>query len=236
LNASQHKSRFQPSHRETPKNPPLQKPQGWATRARKFKGWRARQRQRLVKFSRHIRNVRGVNLKIWVMSFLFASFVSCTAFAQDPAPQVASAHKGRKQALLITLEVPNTTVKVGLSIGAKMVMTNISRKPFDVGFGSESLTEMERCLRSNGPCNTSSNPWGPCPAEDKECGALVSLPLRGGPSGILLAPGKSVSGPAEINPHVYDLTRPGKYTLQWQVRYSSDVVFKSNTVTVTIIP
>jgi hypothetical protein len=150
---------------------------------------------------------------------------------------------------MITLEVPNATVKVGSSTGAKMVMTNISRKPFDVGFGSweggmivldsqgnESLTEIERCMRSNGPCNSSSNPWGPCPLEEKECGELVSLQMHGGPRGIMLAPGKSVSGPAEINPHVYDLTRPGKYTLQWQMRYSADMVFNSNTVTVTIIP
>jgi hypothetical protein len=187
-------------------------------------------------------------MKIWAMSFVVALIVSCTLLAQSP-PLIASARKAPKKALLITLEVPNAAVKVGSSIGAKMTMTNISRKPFDVGFGSwdggvivrdsqgnESLTEMERCLRSNGPCNTSSNPWGPCPSEDKECGALVSLQMHGGPRGIMLAPGKSVSGPAEINPHVYDLTRPGKYTLQWQLRYSGDLIFNSNTVAVTIIP
>jgi hypothetical protein len=187
-------------------------------------------------------------MKIWVMSFVLALFVSCTALAQDP-PQVARAHKGRKQALLITLEVPNATVKVGSSIGAKIVMTNISRKPFDIGFGSwegglmvrdsqgnESLTEMERCLRSNGACNSSPNPWGPCPAEDKECGAIIRIPMHGGPTGIMLAPGKSDSGPAGANPQVYDLTHPGKYTLQWQMRYSADVVFNSNTAAVTVIP
>jgi hypothetical protein len=190
-------------------------------------------------------------MKMWGLSLVLALSFCSTATAQDKEPhQVASAQKGRKQALLITLEVRSETVKVGSPIGAKMTMTNISRKPVDVGFGSweswglivrdsqgnEPLTEMERCLRTGGPCNSSSNPWGPCPAEDKECGELIGLPMRGGPSGIMLAPGKSDSGPAERNLQVYDLTRPGKYFLQYEVRYSEDLVFKSNIVTVTLVP
>jgi hypothetical protein len=187
-------------------------------------------------------------MKIWVVPFVLALLASSTVLAQKPT-QAARDHTRRKQELSITLEVPNATVKAGTSTEAKIVMTNISHKPFDIGFGSwvgglmvrdsqgnESLTEMERCLRSNGPCNTSPNLWGRCPAEDNNCEAIIRIPMHGGPVGIMLAPGKSDSGPAEVNPQVYDLTRPGKYTLQWQMRYSDTVSFNSNTVAVTIIP
>jgi hypothetical protein len=188
--------------------------------------------------------IRGISLAL-VLS------VCLTATAQDKKPrQVPSSPKKQKQALLIAIDMPETTVRVGSPIRGKMLMTNNSHNPLNVGWGSwesgglevrdsqgnEALTGLERCLRKGGQCNTTSNPLGPCPVEGEQCQTIMGLPLGGGPS-FRLDPGKSYSESVEVNRGVYDLTRPGKYTIQWQGHYpSSKTVMKSNAITLTVVP
>ena len=190
-------------------------------------------------------------MKILMLALVLVSLDCCTLLLQADPPQAARSHKKQNQALLIKLDVPNAIVKIGSSFDATVVMTNVSHKPIDIGFGSweswglvvrdsrgnEPLTELERCMRSSLACNTSSNPWGQCPDEEKDCSNWFNLPLGGGPTGIMLDPGKS-SGPipAETRRMEYDLTRPGGYSLQYQVRYSEDLVFKSNIVRLMLVP
>jgi len=128
-------------------------------------------------------------------------------------------------------------------------MTNNSHDPLNVGWGSwqsgglvvrdslgnEPLTDLQRCLRKGGECNNSSNPWGPCPAEDWQCQTVIALPMGGGYV-FRLDPGKSYSEPVAMNGEVYTLARSGKYTVQWQGRYAgSNTVMKSTVITVTVI-
>jgi len=190
-------------------------------------------------------------MKIWGISLALILAVWGTATAQDKKPrQVPPSPKAIKQALLITIDMPDTTIRVGSSIRGKMLTTNNSRNPLNVGWGSwesgglevrdsqgnESLTGLERCLRKGEECNTTSNPSGPCPVEGEQCQTIVGLSLGGGPS-FRLDPGKSYSEPVEVNREVYNLTRPGKYTVQWQGHYpSSKIVMKSNAIALTVIP
>jgi hypothetical protein len=191
-------------------------------------------------------------MKIWGIILALIVSVCCTATGQDQKPrQIPPSAKARKQPLLITIDIANATLKAGSGISVNILMTNRSRHPIDIGLGSselsgglvvrdiqgdESLTDLERCHRSGGPCNSSSNPWGPCPVEDEQCGAIMWLPMGGGNSSAL-DPGKSTSGQVGFNPQVYDLTRPGKYTVQWQGQcLCSKTILTSNTITVTVIP
>jgi hypothetical protein len=191
-------------------------------------------------------------LKICGIILALILSVCSTATGQVQKPrQVPPSGKTRKQPLLVTIDMANATVKAGSAISVNMLMTNKSRHPIEVGLGSselsgglvfrdsqgdESLTDLEQCLRSGGPCNSSSNPWGPCPKADEQCGDIIRLPMRSGNS-FALDPGKSTSGTIGFNPHEYDLTRPGKYTVQWQGQCRcSKTILTSNTITVTVIP
>ena len=205
-----------------------------------------------MEFLRPTRQERGANLKIGITIPALIVSACCTATGQDQKPrQVPPSAKARNQPLPISVDIANRTVRVGSAIAVNMLMTNKSRHPMSIGWGSselsgglefrdspgdESLTDLERCLRSGGVCNSSSNPWGPCPVEDQHCGSLIRLPMGGGPS-FDLDPCKSTSGQVGFNPHVYNLTRPGKYTVQWQGQCRcSKTILTSNTITVTIIP
>lgn len=189
-------------------------------------------------------------MKMWGLSLALALSLCCAATAQDKkAHQVPPAPKGKKHAFLMTFDIPNTIVKIGSPVSGKVLIKNNSRKPIGVGRGewgsgglvvrdsqgNESLTDLERCVRGGGPCNTSSNPSGPCAVENEQCQTLYYIPMGGGPS-FSLDPGKSFSEPVEVNQRAYDLTRPGKYTIQWEGRDSSGTVMKSNAITVTITP
>jgi hypothetical protein len=57
----------------------------------------------------------------------------------------------------------------------------------------------------------------------------------GGGYSFPLDSGKSYSESVEVNQKIYDLTRPGKYTIRWQAGYP-DAVLKSNTISLTVIP
>jgi hypothetical protein len=191
-------------------------------------------------------------MKIWGTALALFLSVCCTATAQVKKPdQVPTSPKARKQPLLITIDIASATLKAGSAISVNMLMTNKSRHPISVGWGSselsgeivvrdsqgnKSLTELERCLRERGQCNTSSNPWGPCAVEGEQCQTLYYLPMGGGPS-FPLDPGKSYSESVEVNQRAYDLTRPGKYTIQWQGQcHCSQNILTSNTINLTLIP
>jgi len=101
-------------------------------------------------------------MKICGITLLLILALFCPAIAQDKNPrQVESPRKARKQALLITISIPDTTVRVGSAIHGEMLMTNKSRDPVCFGRGcwgpaglvvrdsrgNESLTDLERCIR-----------------------------------------------------------------------------------------
>lgn len=189
-------------------------------------------------------------MKICGITLLLIVAHFCPAISQDNNPrQVPSLPEARKQALLITISIPETTVRVGSVIHGEMLITNKSRHPLCVGRGCwgsaglvvrnsqgiESLTDLERCIRRGGPCNTSSSPSGPCAVENQQCQTLYYIPMGGGPS-FSLDPRKSHSEPVEVNQRAYDVTRPGKYTIQWEGRDTSGTVMRSNAITLTIVP
>lgn len=195
---------------------------------------------------------RGANMKIRGTALALFLSVCCTAPAQVKKPdQVPTSPKARTQPLLITIDIASATVKADSAISVNMLMTNKSRHPISVGWGSselsgelvvrdsqgnESLTELERCLRSGGACNTSSNLWGPCPEGDEQCRFVVRIPMGGG-NEFPLRPGKSFSETVDLRRSEYDLTRPGVYTVQWQGQcHCSKNILKSNTINLTLIP
>jgi hypothetical protein len=184
-------------------------------------------------------NFRGISLGLVLV-------VCVATAAHERSPQQLA----RNSPILITIRVANTTFKVGSAIRADMSTTNNSQKPIVVGRGSwesgrlevrdsqgkEPLTELEQCIRKDAQCNTTTNPRGPCPPGDYNCQLIMRLPLRGGPS-FLLDPGKTYSESVEVNAEVYDVTRPGNYTIQWQgYSPSSKTVLKSNAIALTLIP
>src|SRR5690348_5299222 len=131
-------------------------------------------------------------MKIWGITLAVVLFVCCTMTAQDKKPrQIPPSPKARKQPLLITISIPDTTVRVGSPIHGEMLMTNKSRDPLCFGRGcwgsaglvvrdsqgNESLTDLERCARERGVCNTSSDPSGPCAVENEQCQTLYYLPM-----------------------------------------------------------
>jgi hypothetical protein len=215
-----------------------------------------RYKQRLAGFPRHTSQVWGANVKNWRLSLALVLSFCCTASAQDDRPrQIPPSPKARKQPLLITIDLADATVKAGSAISVNVLIANKSRHPISVGWGSwidgelvvrdnqgnESLTDLERCLRSGGACNSSSNPWGPCPTEDKQCGAIIRLPMSGGFQPLHqpppLDPGKSYSRPVDVDRSSYDLTRLGQYTVQWQGQcLCSKTLLTSNTITLTVVP
>jgi len=163
----------------------------------------------------------------FALSLFFAQMILAgvgTTKAQSTQPN------GNQPPISITIRALNDVVQAGAPVVMEIMAKNVSDRAaifeipdttyymaFDVrdSAGNPPLTRRGRALVLG------------------EGRSFDDLPEGGGPGTKLIEPGKSITVEERVFPDIFDLTKPGSYTIQLQP-WGHDSI-KSNTVTVTVV-
>jgi len=128
----------------------------------------------------------------------------------------------------ITISTPHDVIKAGTNVFVKVALTNTSKHQIRLN-SSNGTQEMQDIVIRDDQGNSPLSKIGRDIAAGRDW-------LVGSEHSFTIEPGKTVTERVGV-PSTYDLSQPGKYTMQVQKRdpYSKTVV-KSNTITLTVTP
>ena len=167
--------------------------------------------------------------------FLLAASVaiSVNSPAQTVQPNQSPQPIQRAPAFSIAISAPSGIVKAGSEIEVEITVTNTTKGVVGVT-SAHSSSEISAFDVRDSQGNLSLTKWGRALIKH-EGSEIVELPTGGG-SVLFIEPGKSVTETIAI-PGLYDLSRPGKYTIQVQrLDHVTMNTVKSNTITVVVTP
>jgi len=168
-----------------------------------------------------------------------AVFDALAVSQESPAPVPKPQPSAATLPFSLKIEPLAEMVRAGSEVAVKMTFTNLTKEPllveiwgpglfwqFDVRDkgGNKPLTERGRDLFGV--------PSTPNPGGKKK---IVEFPV-GSSSAQLVEPGKTLITVQTVPPELFDLTQPGKYTIQASRPCGLNCTVKSNTVIVTITP
>jgi hypothetical protein len=179
---------------------------------------------------------RSGKMRFSARLFLRAAVVGlvgiCAAQSSASAQGVASA-ASPKPPLRITLRLLNDSVKVGTPVLLKVTITNETKE--------RTLVDVRDAAWLMGMDVRDSQGDRPLTRRGRiiyhlDPGIENELPMDNGGQLAELYPGKTVVVSPIAVPDLYDLSQPGKYTIQVHLPDGAGGVVKSNTVTVAVVP
>lgn len=154
-------------------------------------------------------------LVIWLSATTL--LMACNSFAQT------AADSSRPDSFTLAISADHRTAKAGAKVVVHIAITNTSDKPIalhaeieDYGF----MVDVTAVGHGTALDTDRGREW-------KKNGGMRGV--TSGP-GFLLNPGETTNGPLVIS-DLYDLSRPGKYSVQ-----VSRGAVKSNAITLTVVP
>jgi len=167
----------------------------------------------------------------------------CAAQSADLAPAVAQSHAANKPTVSVSISAAQDVVKAGSPVFVDMTITNVSSHPVEIeAFGRDWYSQVDvrdsqgnQSLTREG--RTVLKHEAPAPAAPDGSGkTIVRMWGLGSETSYPLDAGKSRVFHRQVPDLLFDLSQPGKYTIQVHRVDGPGVVVDSNTVTVTIVP
>ena len=137
---------------------------------------------------------------------------------------------------MLTIQAPKQSLRAGQPLTLRVTVKNVSQRPVHV-FVSQGSYDVEKIYRLH---VLDERGWRPQRAPlPKPSGGKGSVVIVGSVHGTRLKPGDSLIDEVNIS-HVYDLRRPGKYTIWIAEPFyrGPDIpngIVKSNTITLTVV-
>jgi hypothetical protein len=144
------------------------------------------------------------------------------------APTIAATQVTPSPPVSVTISAPSSDVKAGSELKLDVVVTNTSDE--QVGLTTWPEDFRVDVLDSNGKVVGKAQEPGGSTTNRK----ALNFPAQGSSQGITLAP-HGVFRLREDLSKEFDLSKPGKYTVQ-AIRMYGKTAVKSNTVTITVVP
>lgn len=141
------------------------------------------------------------------------------------APQVTESPEGEKTSFTLSISTTEDIINVGSEVFVALEVTNTSDR---LSFYDPSITKLDPQVRD------SQGNTAPLTQAGRDLRRIYGA---GGSHAFGINPGDTMSGGRIIVSKIYDMTRPGKYTIQVsRVDEESKVIVKSNIITVTVVP